>query len=118
MSKIKATIVVTEQEVASQFKRTPVVTRVQDQNQKYRFVNKMEEVKSLLSDGNYSVFVNRIRGKDNNAPFEKGQLCSNYKEALEYIASNSTEKYRVDLVLRNREYSADELEAIASNLDF
>lgn len=121
MSKIniKATIVANGQEIVNQPRRTPVVTRVQDQN-KYRFVNLIEEVSNLLSSGNYSIFVNHIRGKDNNAPFEKGQLCSSYKEAIEYIASNcsSENKYRVDLVLRNRQYSADELNAIASNLDF
>lgn len=121
MSKIniKATIVANGQEVASNIaKRTPVITRVQLNNGEYNFVNNLNEVRSLLESGNYSIFVNHIRGKDNNAPFERGQLCASYKEAIEYIASDTENKYRVDLVLRNRQYSTDELEAIASSLDF
>ena len=118
--KVKATIVANGQEIvaANTAKRTPVVTRVQTNNGEYSFVNSLNEVRSLLESGNYSIFVNYVRGKDNNAPFEKGVLCASYREAIEYIASNPESKYRVDLVLRNRQYSTDELEAIASSLDF
>ena len=120
MSKIsiKATVVANGQEVGannSQSKRTPVVTRVQQSNNQYTFVNTINEVRSLVESGSYAIFVNSIRGKDNDAPFEKGQLCASYKEAIEYIATNSNNKYRIDLVLRNRQYSKDELEAIASS---
>lgn len=122
MSKIsiKATVVANDQVVASnsQSKRTPVVTRVQLESGEYIFVNTLSEVRSLLESGRYSIFANHVRGKDNNAPFEKGNLCSSYKEAIEYIASDPEGKYRVDLVLRNRQYSADELVAIATDLDF
>lgn len=121
MSKIniKATIVANgqEQEVVAA-KRTPVITRVQQNNGEYSFVNNLNEVRTLLESGAYSIFVNHIRGKDNTAPFEKGILVNSYKEAIEYIASDTENKYRVDLVLRNRQYSTDELEAIASSLDF
>ena len=118
--KVKATIVAENNVVASnsQYNRTPVVTRVQVNNNEYTFVNNLNEVRSLLESGNYSIFVNYVRGKDTDAPFKKGQLCQTYREAIEYIASNPESKYRVDLVLRNRQYSTDELEAIASSLDF
>lgn len=119
--KVKATIVANGQEIVasnSQSKRTPVVTRVQRSNSEYSFVNTMDEVRSLLESKQYSIFVNHVRGTNNNAPFEKGQLCGTYREAIEYIASNEGNKYRVDLVLRNREYTKSELEAIASSLDF
>lgn len=120
MSKIniKATIVANDNVVAGNLaRRTPVITRVQI-DEGYTFVNNLDEVRKFLETGNYSIFVNHIRGKNNNTPFEKGQLCPNYKEAIEYIASHSEKKYRVDLVLRNHKYNADELKAIASNLDF
>lgn len=117
--KVKATIVAENNVVAGNpAKRTPVVTRVQQSNNQYTFVNTINEVRSLVESGSYAIFVNSIRGKDNDAPFEKGQLCASYKEAIEYIATNSNNKYRIDLVLRNRQYSKDELEAIASSLDF
>lgn len=118
--KIRATVVANDQVVASNssLRRTPVVTRVQKSNGEYVFVNSLDEVRSLLESKQYSIFANHVRGKDNNAPFEKGQLCLSYREAIEYIASNPENKYRVDLVLRNRQYSADELVAIATDLDF
>lgn len=117
--KVKATIVANDQIVAGNTaKRTPVVTRVQTNNGEYSFVNTMDEVRSLLESKQYSIFVNHVRGTNNNAPFEKGQLCASYREALEYVAANSNNKYRIDLIARNRQYSKDELEAIASTLDF
>ena len=117
--KVKATIVAENNVVASNSQsRTPVVTRVQVNNNEYTFVNNLNEVRSLLESDKYSIFVNYIRGKENNCPFEKGKLCGTYREAIEYIASHPESKYRIDLVLRNRQYSTDELEAIASTLDF
>lgn len=119
MSKIniKATIIANSND--SNAGKIPVITRVQVDSE-YRFAKDLSEIRSLLESGKYSIFVNHIRGKENKAPFEKGQLCSSYKEAIKYIASNcsSENKYRVDLVLRNRQYSPSELEAIASSLDF
>lgn len=124
MSKIniKATIVADKNTVATEntvAKRTPVITRVQTNTGDYEFVNSLTSVRELIISGKYSIFVNYIRGKDNDAPFKKGKLCLSYKEAIEHIASQETsERYRVDLVLRNREYSSDRLAAIAANLDF
>lgn len=98
-------------------KKVPVVTRVQT-NTGYEFINSLTSVRECLMTGDYSIFVNHIRGKNNDAPFQKGHYCASYKEAIEYIASHEEDRYRIDLVLRNREHSSAELAAIAANLDF